>query len=76
MSRRESLEEYFPVLLRYTGLAGVPFVAIVWLVTDRLSGELVAFFTLILGLGQGTDALRDFTRSRPTPPILGPREKK
>ncbi len=70
MTRRESMLEWYPVALRYVGLAGVPFVAVVWLVTDRLSGELIAFFTLLLGLREGTDALRDFARSRPAPPKL------
>lgn len=68
--RRHSLQDWFPVLLRYTGLAGVPFVAVVWLLTDRISGELIALFTTLLGLGEGTDALRDFIRTRPTPPDL------
>lgn len=71
MSRRESLLAWFPVLLRYGGLVGgLLFVPLVWLLTNRLEPALIAFFTTMLGLGEGTDALRDFVRTRPIPPEL------
>lgn len=69
MTRLQKLEQLFPVLMRYGGLAGgLIFVPLVWLLTDRLAPELIAFFTTIMGIGVGQDALRDFARSRPQPP--------
>lgn len=69
MTRRESLLAWYPVALRYGGLfGGLIFVPAVWLATNRLEPALIALFTSMLGLGEATDALRDFVRSRPPGP--------
>lgn len=69
MMRRESLLAWYPVALRYGGLfGGLIFVPAVWLLTDRLEPSLIALFTSMLGLGEATDALRDFVRGRPPGP--------
>ncbi len=66
---RESLAAWFPIVLRYGGLAGcLLFVPIVWLLTGRLAGELIGMFTAMWGLGEGADALREFSRSAPKAP--------
>ncbi len=69
--RRESLLAWFPVILRYGGLiGGLVFVPLVWLLTGRLEPALIAMFTAMWGFGEGTDALREFSRSTPRPPEM------
>lgn len=65
---RDSLLSWFPVALRYAGLAGVIFVAVVWLLTNRLEPALLGLFGSMLGLGEGVDALKELSRSRSQPP--------
>lgn len=70
---RESLLSWFPVALRFTGLAGVLFVAVVWLLTNRLEPALLGLFGSMLGLGEGVDALKELAASRtPPPPSVPP----
>ncbi len=59
MTRRDSWLAWFPVALRFTGLAGVVFVAGVWLVTNRIEPSLLALFGSMVGIGEGADAVRD-----------------
>lgn len=59
MTKRDSWLSWFPVALRFTGLAGVVFVAGVWLVTDRIEPSLLALFGSMVGIGEGADAVRD-----------------
>jgi hypothetical protein len=70
--KRQSLLHWYPVLLRYGGLTGcLVFVPAVWLVTNRLEPALIAMFMSMVGIGEGVDALRDFTHHRPPegPPL-------
>lgn len=59
---------WFPVALRYTGLAGVIFGALFWAATHLLTGQgvvepsLLALFGSMLGLGEVADAFRELNR--------------
>ncbi len=61
---------WYPVALAYLGIAGVLFVSVVWLLTDRLEPALLAFFGSVIGIGEGVGAIRDFVSSRPVPQDL------
>lgn len=62
---------WFPVAMRFTGLAGVVFVAAVWLLTNRVEPSLLALFGSMVGIGEGADAIREAQRaSSPPPPPL------
>jgi hypothetical protein len=55
---------WFPVLMRYGGLSGVAFVAVVWLLTERVEPSLLALFGGMMGVGEGVDALRELVAGR------------
>jgi hypothetical protein len=68
MNRREKLEEWFPVALRYGGfLVAFPFIPLVWLLTDRVEPALIGLALTMMGLGEGQQALRDFFETRKPP---------
>lgn len=67
-SRRESLLAWTPVVARYLGLTGVVFVALVWLLTNRIEPTLLATFGSLIGLGEAADAAREaLTRPAESP---------
>lgn len=49
--------------LRYLGLIGVVFVAVVWLLTNRVEPALLGLFGSMIGIGEGADAVRDLAES-------------
>jgi hypothetical protein len=57
-SRRDAFLAWFPVASKYLGLVGLVFCATVWALTDRIEPTLLATFGTLLGLSQGTEALR------------------
>ena len=59
-TRHDHFLSWFPVVSKYLGVAGLVFCAVVWLLTDRLEPTLLGTFGTLLGLSQGTDALRTF----------------
>lgn len=61
---RESMLSWFPVALRYGGLVGVLFVAVVWLLTNRLEPALLAMFGSMVGIGEAGDAIRELSTRR------------
>jgi hypothetical protein len=66
--RHEEFLEWFPVVSRYLGAAGLVFCATVWLATDRLEPTLLGMFGALLGLSQGTDALKSLKPPPADPP--------
>lgn len=75
MDRRTSLLEWFPVLIRYGGLAGVVFMIGFWAVTSRFEPGIAAFLGLMIGLNEGREAIKDLSEARQIPPAAKPREE-
>lgn len=73
MNRRDALAEWFPVVLKYTGLIMMVLGAVFWAATYLLTGEgvvepsLLAAFGSMIGIGEGAAAMRDLAASRPQP---------
>lgn len=66
---RQTLSDWFPVVLRYVGLSvAFVFVPVVWLLTGRIEPLLLTAGCTAAGLGEGADALRDLARSKAAPP--------
>jgi hypothetical protein len=68
--KRDSLQAWFPVLLRYGGFAIFLFFVCFWVFTGRVEPTLLAGAGTMMGLGEGAAAIRDFANTRPpvTPP--------
>lgn len=54
----------------YLGAAGIVFITLVWLLTNRIEPSLVALFGSMVGINEGVQALKD--AGRPTPPPTPP----
>ena len=64
--KRESLDAWFPTVLKWTGLLGTVLLALLWAVTATLlppavapPAALLAAFGTMFGVGQGTEAIRE-----------------
>lgn len=79
MSRRDTWASWFPVLLKYTGLGMTVAQGIFWALTALLTGKgvyepaMLLAFGSMYGVGEGADALRDLSTSKPTPADLCPK---
>lgn len=73
MTRRDALAEWFPVVLKYTGLLMMVMSAGFWAGTYIITGigvvepSLLAAFGSMIGIGEGAAAMRDLAASRPSP---------
>lgn len=63
---RESMDAWFPVVLKWTGLIGTIVLLLVWMVTATIFSPAIppptvflAAFGTMAGLGQGSAAVRD-----------------
>lgn len=72
MTKLETLNKAFPILLRYGGLViCFGFVPTVWLITKRLDPYIIGMGLTMIGFGEGKSAFEDFVQSRPPiPPQL------
>lgn len=68
MARRDSALAWSPVVARYLGYSGVLFVAVVWLLTNRIEPALIGLFGSLIAGGEGADALREFSQTRARTP--------
>lgn len=50
--------------LKLVGILGIVFVAVIWLITDRIELAFLPFFGTVAGVGQGFDVLREISQSK------------
>lgn len=62
---RSTLEEWFPLALRYGGLFLLFFFVAFWAVTGRVEPILFAGAGTMAGLGEGAKAVRELSQARP-----------
>lgn len=62
---RTSLQEWFPIVLRYGGFAIFVFFVVFWVATSRVEPTLLAGAGTMMGLGEGAAAIRDLANAKP-----------
>lgn len=49
----------FPIVVRWTGWTGIVFMTVVWLLTGRVSAELISAFGGLIAFSEGVAAYRE-----------------